>query len=133
MPQLVRCAPASSGPRSLAPFPHHLVVCSAAQRRRGDYLLCRAVPGGKGHRRRAGKPGNERQEMKPVLVLDFALGFHDSFCAGLFEVKDLSPPPKILGIHSLPPDTHNGDQIEVEGQVRLSAISLLTRRHTTQD
>ena len=38
-------------------------------------------------------------------------------CAGLFEVKDVSPPPRTLGIHSLPPDTHNGDQIEVEGQV----------------
>lgn len=31
-------------------------------------------------------------------------------------MKDVSPPPRVLGIHSLPPDTHNGDQIEVEGQ-----------------
>ncbi|KAL3147981.1 hypothetical protein ABBQ38_014276 [Trebouxia sp. C0009 RCD-2024] len=66
-------------------------VFPAVERRRLDRLLCRAASGGKGHRRRAGKPG-------------------------LFEVKDVSPPPRVLGIHSLPPDTHNGDQIEVEGQ-----------------
>ncbi|KAL4423425.1 hypothetical protein ABPG77_010003 [Micractinium sp. CCAP 211/92] len=34
---------------------------------------------------------------------------------GLFEVQDVSPPPRSLGIHALPPNTHNGDQIEVEG------------------
>ncbi|KAL4443314.1 hypothetical protein ABPG75_011051 [Micractinium tetrahymenae] len=34
---------------------------------------------------------------------------------GLFEVHDVSPPPRSLGIHALPPNTHNGDQIEVEG------------------
>lgn len=56
-----------------------------------ERLVCWAASGGKGQRRRAGKPG-------------------------LFEVKDVSPPPRTLGIHSLPPDTHNGDQIEVEGQ-----------------
>ena len=43
--------------------------------------------------------------------------------AGLFEVKDVSPPPRVLGIHSLPPDTHNGDQIEVEGQVAIAATT----------
>ncbi|PSC75507.1 hypothetical protein C2E20_1129 [Micractinium conductrix] len=34
---------------------------------------------------------------------------------GLFEVQDLSPPPQSLGIHALPPNTHNGDQIELDG------------------
>jgi hypothetical protein len=39
-------------------------------------------------------------------------------CAGFFEVKNINPPPKSLGIHRLPVDTHNGDQITVEDQVR---------------
>ncbi|GAB4818638.1 hypothetical protein N2152v2_005684 [Parachlorella kessleri] len=34
---------------------------------------------------------------------------------GLFEVQDISPPKRSLGIHALPPTTHNGDEIEVEG------------------
>ncbi|KAK9795514.1 hypothetical protein WJX73_003068 [Symbiochloris irregularis] len=34
---------------------------------------------------------------------------------GTFEVNIVTPPPLSLGIHALPPDTHNGDQIEVEG------------------
>lgn len=38
---------------------------------------------------------------------------------GLFEVHDVSPPPRSLGIHALPPNTHNGDQIEVEGSAFL--------------
>lgn len=35
---------------------------------------------------------------------------------GLFEVQLVSPPPTSLGIHELPPTTHNGDQIEVDGK-----------------
>ena len=27
----------------------------------------------------------------------------------------MSPPPKSLGAHALPPDTHNGDRIELDG------------------
>ncbi|DBA87588.1 hypothetical protein WJX77_005851 [Trebouxia sp. C0004] len=80
-------------------IPRDVSLCSTqalsqqtCQPTRNKRLLCEALSGsGKGHRRRAGKPG-------------------------LFEVKDVSPPPRLLGIHSLPPDTHNGDQIEVEGQ-----------------
>ncbi|KAI3426905.1 hypothetical protein D9Q98_006849 [Chlorella vulgaris] len=34
---------------------------------------------------------------------------------GLFEVEDVSPPKRSLGIHALPPNTHNGDQIAVAG------------------
>ena len=34
---------------------------------------------------------------------------------GVFEVQDVSPPPQSLGMHTLPPNTHNGDEIEVEG------------------
>eukprot|EP00884_Botryococcus_braunii_P003615 jgi/Botrbrau1/13254/Bobra.0074s0003.1 len=34
---------------------------------------------------------------------------------GQFEVKVITPPPRSLGVHVLPPDTHNGDQIEVDG------------------
>lgn len=37
--------------------------------------------------------------------------------AGLFEVQKINPPPQSLGIHSLPVDTHNGDQITVENEV----------------
>ena len=36
---------------------------------------------------------------------------------GLFEVQKINPPPKSLGIHNLPVDTHNGDQITVEDEV----------------
>lgn len=36
---------------------------------------------------------------------------------GQFEVKVITPPPRSLGVHVLPPDTHNGDQIEVDGSV----------------
>ena len=32
---------------------------------------------------------------------------------GLFEVLVETPPPRSLGLHSLPPDTHNGDRIEI--------------------
>ena len=130
MPQLVRCAPAPPGSKRNAPLRHHLVIEAAAQRRRGDHLLCWAGPGGKGHRRRTGKPGNERRGIKRVFIFVLGQLVHDSFCVGLFEVKDLSPPPKVLGIHSLPPDTHNGDQIEVEGQVCLSVCSLLIKSHS---
>eukprot|EP00892_Ulva_mutabilis_P000697 jgi/Ulvmu1/10628/UM066_0007.1 len=35
---------------------------------------------------------------------------------GLFEVVEVSPPPHSLGIHSLPPKTHNGDQLSIEGK-----------------
>ena len=36
---------------------------------------------------------------------------------GVFEVQRINPPPKSLGIHNLPADTHNGDQITVEDEV----------------
>ena len=32
---------------------------------------------------------------------------------GFFEVEEVSPPPESLGIHSLPPRTHNGDSVSV--------------------
>ncbi|CAL5223745.1 g6306 [Coccomyxa viridis] len=35
---------------------------------------------------------------------------------GLFEVQKINPPPQSLGIHNLPVDTHNGDQITVEDE-----------------
>ena len=38
-------------------------------------------------------------------------------CAGLFEVQRINPPPKSLGIHSLPVNTHNGDQITIDDEV----------------
>jgi len=46
---------------------------------------------------------------------------HGRFCLhaqepGLFEVRVLSPPPRSLGIHSLPPNTHCGETIEVDGE-----------------
>lgn len=35
---------------------------------------------------------------------------------GLFDVVDATPPrPRSLGTHPLPPDTHNGDRIELPG------------------
>lgn len=35
---------------------------------------------------------------------------------GLFDVVDATPPrPRSLGTHPLPPDTHNGDRIELDG------------------
>lgn len=36
-------------------------------------------------------------------------------CPGTFEVSIITPPPHSLGIHALPQNTHNGDQIEVNG------------------
>ena len=33
---------------------------------------------------------------------------------GLFEVLVETPPPRSLGLHDLPPDTHNGDRIEID-------------------
>ena len=33
-----------------------------------------------------------------------------------FKVMDISPPPESLGVHCLPPNTTNGDQIEIDGQ-----------------
>lgn len=56
-----------------------------------------------------------------VLELSSHIACQNRLCTGLFEVKDVSPPPRVLGIHSLPPDTHNGDQIEVQGQVHIAA------------
>eukprot|EP00775_Hariotina_reticulata_P011627 gene11627-11771_t len=35
---------------------------------------------------------------------------------GLFEIKVVTPPPRSLGIYALPPNTHNGEQIEIDGQ-----------------
>ena len=35
----------------------------------------------------------------------------------------ITPPKESLGIHALPPDTHNGDQIQVEGKVNADALS----------
>eukprot|EP00195_Chlamydomonas_chlamydogama_P015270 CAMPEP_0202892960 /NCGR_PEP_ID=MMETSP1392-20130828/2628_1 /ASSEMBLY_ACC=CAM_ASM_000868 /TAXON_ID=225041 /ORGANISM="Chlamydomonas chlamydogama, Strain SAG 11-48b" /LENGTH=145 /DNA_ID=CAMNT_0049577109 /DNA_START=120 /DNA_END=557 /DNA_ORIENTATION=- len=34
---------------------------------------------------------------------------------GLFEIKVVTPPPRSLGIYALPPLTHNGEEIEVDG------------------
>jgi hypothetical protein len=33
---------------------------------------------------------------------------------GFFEVKVVTPPPRSLGIHALPPLTHNGDAVEID-------------------
>lgn len=33
-----------------------------------------------------------------------------------FQVMDISPPPESLGVHCLPPNTTNGDHIEIDGQ-----------------
>eukprot|EP01025_Chloroclados_australasicus_P066274 TRINITY_DN9098_c0_g2_i2.p4 TRINITY_DN9098_c0_g2~~TRINITY_DN9098_c0_g2_i2.p4 ORF type:complete len:125 (-),score=13.59 TRINITY_DN9098_c0_g2_i2:462-836(-) len=35
---------------------------------------------------------------------------------GLFEVEEISPPRRSLGIHCFHPNTHCGEEIEVEGQ-----------------
>lgn len=35
---------------------------------------------------------------------------------GVFEVRVMTPPPKSLGVFELPPLTHNGEEIFVEGQ-----------------
>jgi len=40
---------------------------------------------------------------------------HAPLHPGIFEVVDASPPPRSLGEHPLPPDTHNGDRIEAAG------------------
>jgi len=31
-------------------------------------------------------------------------------------VKVVTPPPRSLGIYALPPHTHNGEEIEIDGQ-----------------
>ena len=33
--------------------------------------------------------------------------------ARVFDVLQITPPPRSLGAHALPPDTHNGDRIEL--------------------
>lgn len=35
---------------------------------------------------------------------------------GLFEIKVTTPPPRSLGIYALPPLTHTGEEIEIDGQ-----------------
>lgn len=34
---------------------------------------------------------------------------------GLFEVMVPTPPPRSLGVWALPPNTHNGDEVELDG------------------
>lgn len=34
---------------------------------------------------------------------------------GFFEVTVVTPPPRSLGIYALPPNTHNGEEIEIDG------------------
>lgn len=46
----------------------------------------------------------------------------------MFEVQDMSPPPCSLGIHALPPNTHNGDQIEVDGSAYVVQCVVLQYR-----
>ena len=80
-------------------------------------LCCRASSsGGKAHRRKARRPGSVSPSHQGIS--DDVHGWGPFLCCtGQFEVKVLSPPPRTLGIHNFPADTHNGDQIEVEGQV----------------
>ena len=33
----------------------------------------------------------------------------------VFDVLVSTPPPRSLGTHALPPDTHNGDRVEIDG------------------
>lgn len=48
---------------------------------------------------------------------------------GQFEVRVITPPPKSLGIHRFPVNTHNGDQIAVNGKdYVVSSISLRFQR-----
>eukprot|EP01024_Parvocaulis_polyphysoides_P021608 TRINITY_DN2023_c0_g1_i2.p2 TRINITY_DN2023_c0_g1~~TRINITY_DN2023_c0_g1_i2.p2 ORF type:complete len:121 (-),score=3.22 TRINITY_DN2023_c0_g1_i2:276-638(-) len=35
---------------------------------------------------------------------------------GMFEVEEITPPKRSLGIHCFHPNTHCGEEIEVEGQ-----------------
>jgi hypothetical protein len=46
------------------------------------------------------------QQYKPACLVT-------NLHVGLSQV--ISPPQRTLGVHALPPDTHNGDLIEVEG------------------
>jgi hypothetical protein len=50
--------------------------------------------------------------------------------AGFFEVKKISPPAESLGIHELPSNTHNGDQISVRGEV--CDVSEVQRRYARE-
>lgn len=69
-----------------------------------ETLLCQGYLWGGQNRGRAAKPGQ-------------------------FEVRVLTPPPKSLGIHRFPPNTHNGDQIEVDGKdYVVASISLKYHR-----
>ncbi|GMH41907.1 hypothetical protein BSKO_09817 [Bryopsis sp. KO-2023] len=46
-----------------------------------------------------------------------------------YEVRVITPPPRSLGIHKFPPNTHNGDQIEVDGtDYVVSSVSVRYRR-----
>jgi len=105
---------------------------------RQSIVFCRAASNK--NRRRAKRPGTESPSA--VLELGRALGLN-CYChmhsmpsrhfrseeahtqtttrlmkrAGLFEVQVVTPPKESLGVHSFHPDTHNGDQIHVQGKV----------------
>ena len=59
----------------------------------------------------------------PTKVSKLSSHWHGCCAAtGTFEVRIVTPPPTSLGIHQFPPDTHNGDQIEVDGKVQLQTL-----------
>lgn len=71
-------------------------ACSRSNSRRQPLVTCAA--NNESGRFKRGKP--ERKAIQP----------------GVFEVNVVSPPPRSLGIYALPPNTHNGEEIEVDGQ-----------------
>ena len=60
------------------------------------------------------KEHNSRKATDPCAIVQ---SFGVFLSTGVFEVEKINPPPQSLGIHHLPVDTHNGDQITVEDEV----------------
>mmetsp|Transcript_13794 Transcript_13794/g.24151 ORF Transcript_13794/g.24151 Transcript_13794/m.24151 type:complete len:161 (-) Transcript_13794:243-725(-) len=72
-----------------------------------SFLMCKANSSGSSAG--AGSSGGSSNSSKRVSARRARL-------PGLFEVKVCTPPPKSLGIYALPPLTHNGEEIDIEGQ-----------------
>lgn len=81
-----------------------------------------------GKNRQSSQPPRRRRRKVPKARLP-----------GQFEVEEVSPPPTSLGIHFLPPKTHNGDQLSVRDRFVLPCVrvwcfiqSLCSYHETTQ-
>ena len=96
---------------SLSCAPSHARNCAVYAGRQGPGNF--SGDGSDGKRRRRSQPPRRRRRKLPKASLP-----------GQFEVEEVSPPPTSLGIHRLPPKTHNGDQLSVRDGALLFSVWL---------